>query len=153
MEKFTPLYAIAYAIMNSMENLRFDKEGYFHFYVLFYKRNRKHFFTVFPYVIETLVEVWENSKLRGNGLVFSLQFLVLPNFHSCSHFNFAFSQTSTRVSTSISRPPKLPLVFPLQFLVLPNFHSCSHFNFSFSQTSTRVPTSIFRSLKLPLVFL
>ena len=29
MERFTLLYAIAYAIMNSMENLRFDKQGYF----------------------------------------------------------------------------------------------------------------------------
>ena len=40
------VYAIAYAILNSMKNLRFDKEGYFHvlvFYGLFYKRNRKHF--------------------------------------------------------------------------------------------------------------
>ena len=45
MERFTPLYAIAYAIVNGMENLRFDK-GYFYvfvFYTLFYKRNRKHF--------------------------------------------------------------------------------------------------------------
>ena len=45
----------------------FGKEGYFHvllFYGLFYKRNRKHFFHVFPaYVIETLVEVWENFNL------------------------------------------------------------------------------------------
>ena len=48
-----------------MEILRFDKEAYFHglvFYALFYKRNTKHFFHVFPYVIETLVKVWENSK-------------------------------------------------------------------------------------------
>ena len=46
MERFTPLYAIAYAILNGTENLRFDKEGYFHvlvFYGLFYERNRKHF--------------------------------------------------------------------------------------------------------------
>ena len=51
--------------MNSMENLRFDKEDYFHVLVfdgLFFKRNRKHFFSVFPYFIETLLEVWENSK-------------------------------------------------------------------------------------------
>ena len=27
--RFTPLYATAYAIMNSMENLRLDKEGLF----------------------------------------------------------------------------------------------------------------------------
>ena len=30
MGRFTLLYAIAYAIMNSMENSRFDKEDYFH---------------------------------------------------------------------------------------------------------------------------
>ena len=30
MEGFTPLYDIAYAITNSMENLRFDQDGYFH---------------------------------------------------------------------------------------------------------------------------
>ena len=42
MERFTPLYAIAYAIMNSIENLSINKEGYFHilvFYALLYKRN------------------------------------------------------------------------------------------------------------------
>ena len=46
MERFTPLYVIAYAITNSMENLSFDKEDYFHvlvFYGLFYKGNRKRF--------------------------------------------------------------------------------------------------------------
>ena len=43
---------------------------------------------MFPYVLETLVEVWKNSKLRGN---------TRPT-GSCSHFNFSFSQTSTRVS-------------------------------------------------------
>ena len=35
MQRFTPLYAIAYAITNSMENLRFDKEGYFHVLVFY----------------------------------------------------------------------------------------------------------------------
>ena len=35
MERFTPLYAIAYAITNSMENLRFNKEGYFHVLVFY----------------------------------------------------------------------------------------------------------------------
>ena len=30
MERFTPLYVIAYAITNSMENLLSDKEDYFH---------------------------------------------------------------------------------------------------------------------------
>ena len=46
---------------------------------------------MFPYVIETLVEVWENSKLRGNTRPAG----------SCSHFNFSFSQTSTRVSITV----------------------------------------------------
>ena len=69
MERFTPLYAIAYTILNGMENLRFDKEDYFHvlvFYGLFYKRNLTYFlniFSVFPYVIETFVKVWENCLI------------------------------------------------------------------------------------------
>ena len=77
-----------------MENLHFDKEGYFHvlvFYGLFYKRNIKYFFTVFPYVIETPAEVWENSKLCGNSRPMG----------SCSDFNFSFSQTFTHVSLTV----------------------------------------------------
>ena len=35
MERFTPLYAIAYVIMNSTENLRFDREDYFHVSVFY----------------------------------------------------------------------------------------------------------------------
>ena len=35
MESFTPLYAIAYAITNSMENSRFDKEDYFNVLVFY----------------------------------------------------------------------------------------------------------------------
>ena len=35
MERFTPLYAIAYAIMNSMENSRFGKGEYFHVLVFY----------------------------------------------------------------------------------------------------------------------
>ena len=52
-ERFTPLYAIAYVILNSVENLCFDKEGYFHvsvFYGLFIKEI-ENIFTVLPYVI------------------------------------------------------------------------------------------------------
>ena len=30
MESFTPLYAIAYDVLNGTENIRFNKEGYFH---------------------------------------------------------------------------------------------------------------------------
>ena len=48
---FTPLYAIAYAILNGTENLRFDKEGYFHVLV-FYGL----------YFIKEIVKVWENWK-------------------------------------------------------------------------------------------
>ena len=81
--------------MNSMDNLRFDKEGYFHvlvFYGLFYKRNWKHLPPVFPYVLQTLVKVLKNLKLREN---------TRPT-GSCSHFNFSFSQTSTRVSQTVT---------------------------------------------------
>ena len=35
MERFTPSYVIAYAITNSMQNLRFDKEDYFHVLVFY----------------------------------------------------------------------------------------------------------------------
>ena len=35
MERFTPLYAVAYAIMNSIEKLRFGKLGYFHVLVFY----------------------------------------------------------------------------------------------------------------------
>ena len=46
-KKYELFDAVVYSIMNSMENLRFDKEDYFHvlvFYALFYKINKKHFF-------------------------------------------------------------------------------------------------------------
>ena len=91
MERFTPLYTI----MDSMENLRFDKEGYFHdlvvVYGLFYKMNRKHPPPppVFPYVIETLVEVWQNAKLRGKTRPVRARVPTSISF---------FSQTSTRAS-------------------------------------------------------
>ena len=88
------IYAIAYVITNSAENLRFDRESYFHvlvFYGLFYKRNWKHLPPVFPYVLQTLVEVLKNLKLRENTRTTG----------SCSHFNFSFSQTSTRVSITV----------------------------------------------------
>ena len=87
MEMFTPLYAISYAIMNSMENLHFDKEGYFHvlvFYGLFYKRNRKHFFP---------------CSIRYRNTRGSLEKLEIVWKHS---------RYGARVPTSISRSPKLP---------------------------------------------
>ena len=95
MERFAPLFAIKYATMNSMENLRFGKEDYFHILVFFMGyfilKETENMFPVFPYVIETLVKVWKNSKLRGN---------IRPG--SCSHFNsVSFSQTFTRVSITV----------------------------------------------------
>ena len=90
MERLTQLYAI----MNSMENLRFGKEDYFHVlvsYELFYKRNRKHFFSCFPYVIHNK-HSWKFGRTRNDVEILTvsvstlraqlqLQFLVLPNFH------------------------------------------------------------------------
>ena len=84
--------AIAYTTMNGMENLRFDKEGYFHIsvsYGLFYKKKGKENISlVFPYAIETLVKVWEKPQN-------SVETLALRS----------------SVPTSISRSPKLPFVF------------------------------------------
>ena len=91
MERFTLFFVIA----NSMENLHFDKEGYFHVLVFctgyFIKKVEIIFPRVFSYVVETLVQVWENEKLREN---------TRPT-GSFSHFNFSFSQTSTRVSITV----------------------------------------------------
>ena len=56
MERFTPFFAIGYAILNSMENLRFDKEDYFHvlvFYTSNFTKEIENIFPVFLYVIET----------------------------------------------------------------------------------------------------
>ena len=60
MERFTPLYVIAYAIMNSMENVHFDKEGFSTGYFI------KEIENIFSHVPiryrNTYVIVWENSK-------------------------------------------------------------------------------------------
>ena len=58
MERFTPLYVIAYAILNGMENLHLDKEDYFHvlvFYTGYFIRRIENIFSR-----KTLVDVWEN---------------------------------------------------------------------------------------------
>ena len=118
MESFTPLYAIAYAIMNSMENLCFGKEDYFHvlvfLYRLFYKRNRKHIFRApirYRNTRGSLGELeiaWRHSPY---GLVFPLQFLGLPNFYSCFYdcmetrknvLYFLISTLPTQYSTFIA---------------------------------------------------
>ena len=62
MERFTLLYAIADATMNSMENIRFDKEDYFHvlvFYTGYLIKEIENISPVSPYVV---VELWENSN-------------------------------------------------------------------------------------------
>ena len=80
MERFTLLYAIAYAITNSMENLRFDKEGYFHVLV---------FYTgYFIKEIENIPRVPRRYRNTRGSL-------------GEQHFNFSFSQTSTRVSITV----------------------------------------------------
>ena len=82
MERFTPLYAVT----NSMENLRFDKEGYFHvlvFYGLFYKRNfKRNIFSRVPI---------RYRNTRGSLGELDIAFVI----------NFSFSQTSTRVSITV----------------------------------------------------
>ena len=95
LERFTPLYAIAYAIMNSIENLRFDKEGYFHvlvFYGLFYKRN-KNSFPCF-HKLWKLKHSWKLGRTRNSSLeTLSLQFLVLTaptrdSVYNCMEMNY-----------------------------------------------------------------
>ena len=91
MVTFTPLYAIT----KSMENLRFDKEDYFHvlvFYVLFYKRNKKHVFGLPIRYRNTRERLGELEIACGNSRLAG----------SCFHFNFSFSQTYTRVSIFLS---------------------------------------------------
>ena len=88
--RFTPLYVIAYDIVNSMQNLCFDKEDYFHVLVLYTGYVIKEIENISPCVPiryrntrgnlgELEIEKLENSPY---GLVFPLQFLVLPNSHS-----------------------------------------------------------------------
>ena len=111
-ERFTPLYAITI----SMENFRFDKEGYFHVlvsYGLFYERNGKHSF--FPRVTircrnthGSLGELELRRNTRPTG--------------SSSHFNFSFSQTSTRVSITVWKHGKCFLFLNFQFVSQP-FHA------------------------------
>ena len=85
MERFT-LYAIAYAILNSMENLHFDKEGYFHvlvFYGLFYKTNRNTYFNFsFP---QNSTRVSTNVWKHGNIFYFLIVVSSKAPLHSCVH--------------------------------------------------------------------
>ena len=82
MERFTTLYAIAYAIMNGMENLRFDKEDYFHVLV---------FYT--GYFIKEIENISPRVPVRYRNT------------------RESFGRTRNSVPTAISRFPKLSLVF------------------------------------------
>ena len=89
------------------ENLRFDKEGYFHvlvFYGLFYKRNRKHFFPCSHTLEKHLCKIGRSRNsvetLAPRGL--------------CSNVNFSFFQTSIRVSITVWKHGKCFLVYYLR---------------------------------------
>ena len=81
MERFTPLYAI----LNGMENLRFDKEGYFHVLV---------FYT--GYFIKEIENISPRVPIRYRNTRGSLGELDIAFV-----INFSFSQTSTRVSITV----------------------------------------------------
>ena len=153
--------------------MRFGKKDYFHdlvFYMGYFIKEIENIFPVFP-----LVEVWKNSKLRGNTRTMG----------SCSH-SWKFERTRNCVEILALRvrvPTRASLreleiawkyshygfVFPL-VQVWENSKlggntrttgSCSH-SCKFERTRNcvetlalrvRVPTSISRSPKLPLVFL
>ena len=88
MERFTPLYAI----MNSMENLRFDKEGYFHVLV---------FYT--GYFIKEIENISPRVPIRYRNTRGSLGELEIAWKHSPYVLVFPLLY--------ISRFPKLSLVF------------------------------------------
>ena len=79
-------HGIAYAIMNSMKNLRFDKEDNFHvlvFYKGYFKKETENIFPVFPYAIE-------NRKcflFLNYQLLFSCRFImILASEISCRSY-------------------------------------------------------------------
>ena len=92
MQRFTPLYAIAYAITNSMENLRFDKEGYFHVLV---------FYT--GCFIKEIENIFSRVPIHYRNTRGSLGELEIARKHSPYRL-------WVRVPTSISRSLKLLLV-------------------------------------------
>ena len=75
---------------------------------------------MFPYVIETQVKVWENSKLRGDtrptrSSVFPLQFLVLPNFHSC-FYNCTEIRKTFQIMLCINWLYIILIVYPMKMV-------------------------------------
>ena len=90
MERFTPAYAIAYSIMNSIENLRFDKESYFMHVLFFYT----------GYFIKEIENISPRVSIRyrntRGGLI---RYRNTRSASSCFH--------------AMLSSPKLPLVFLL----------------------------------------
>ena len=89
--------------MNGLDNLLFDKEGYFHvlvFYGLFYKRNT-----------ETCESLWNTCESLWNTRPMS----------SCFHCNFSFFQSCTCVSITVWKHTKC-------FLFLNYYSNCLFFS-------------------------
>ena len=85
----TLLCTIGYAIMNSMENLRFGKENYFYvlvFYMLFFKRNRKHFL---PCSHTLYKHSWKFGRIRNSVETRSslVRFQLFAFLHRISNVN------------------------------------------------------------------
>ena len=92
---FTPLYAI----LNGRGNLRFDKEGYFHVLIStgYFIKEIENMFS--PCSNTLWKHSWKFGRTQNNVEIwrFPLQFLVLPNFHSCF-----YNYMETRKMFSIS---------------------------------------------------
>ena len=75
--------------LSGTDNLRFDKKAIstFYFSTGYFIKEIETYFSLFPYVIETLVKVWENSKYRGNTSPIRIHVPAAisrsPIFHSC----------------------------------------------------------------------
>ena len=76
--------------MNGTKNICYDKDDYFHvlvFYTGYFINEIENISPMFTYSYRNTREssgeleiAWKHSPC---GLVFPLQFLILPNFHSC----------------------------------------------------------------------
>ena len=71
MKRFTPLYTIVHGIMNSTENLRFDKEAYFH--VLVYNCICKHEKCFLFLKLKTCIIAIKNYKVMTNIFLLCFQ--------------------------------------------------------------------------------
>ena len=104
--KHGKVYAIAYAIMNSMEHLRCNKDNFYIlvFYNCYFIKEIEHIFSRVPIRHCTLVEVWENSieiawKHSPYGLLFPLLyqsvnlFMFYIQFYKITFWNFLNANT------------------------------------------------------------